>query len=254
MPGATTTRLRMPSRAQWLLLATGLVVLLPLLQYTDNVVTSAQGINVWRSLAEGKLLEFYSYNDHVGHGSPWYPELGSQYGFGLYLVFAVWNLPMYLLERAGVDVFSHVWTLTWMKAITLPFFLLAGWAMNRLGRTLGYTREGRAWAIFLFASSATVVQTISVTGQYDVIHVVPTILAVDAWIRGDRRRFLAWIALAACFKWFPLLVALPLLLLIDKKLWRVGVQLAVVVVPAWLLQLPFRFDPNRTVSDSTLMR
>lgn len=257
MPPASTpparVGLRAPGRAQWLLLAAGLVVLFPLLQYTDNVTTSAHGLNVWRSLADGRLLEFYSYNDHVGHGSPWFPELGSQYGFGLYLVFAIWNLPTWLLERAGVDVFSHVWTLAWMKAITIPFFVLAGWAINRLGRTLGLAREGRAWAIFLFASSVTVVQTISVTGQYDVVHTVPTILAVDAWLKGDRRKFLGWFALAACAKWFPLLVMLPLLLLVDKRLWRVAGQVLLVLVPAWLLQLPFSFDENRTVSDSRLL-
>lgn len=43
-----------------------------------------------------------------------------------------------------------------------------------------------------------------------------------AWLKKDERGFIGWFALAVTFKMFALMVFLPLLLLEEKRLWRIA--------------------------------
>ncbi len=227
----------------WTALLGSLLVLFFCYTYNDNVITTLHGMNVWSALREGELPRFYSYNADVTPSSTDFHTAPISYGFGIYLVFAVWNFPLWLLqEYAGVDVFDSVLCLAWAKAITLPFLAGCFWAVGRLCQTLGVDRGRTRWAQFMFLSSGLTVAAVFIMGQYDVIHLFLTLLGLDLLLRGRYRYFLLCLAGAVALKLFPLFVFLPVLLLREKRYLRILAALAAAVSLTLVLKVPFLWD------------
>lgn len=234
-----------PSRRAWASVLVPLGVLFFCYTYNDNVITTLHGMNLWSALRDGELLRFYSYNEHVTPTSSDFHTAPISYGFGIYLVFAVWNLPLWLLqELGGVNVFESVLCLAWAKAITLPFLAGCAWSVGRICETLGVDRARTRWARLMFLTSGLGVAAVFVMGQYDVIHLFVTLLGLDLLLRGRYRLFLLCVAGAVALKLFPLFVFLPVLLLREKRYLHVLAAVATAASLTVALKIPFLWDTD----------
>ena len=170
------------------------------------------------------------------------------YGFGLYLVFAVWNLPLWLLqELGGVNVFTSVLALSWAKAITLPFLLGSAWLVGRICTELGLPAGRAKWSRFMFLTSGFLVTAVFVMAQYDVIHIFFSTLGIYYLLRGRHRAFVAAFAVAIAMKFFPIFIFIPVLLLKEKRPTRILLGLAGAASLAVLLRIPFLFGADASL-------
>ena len=100
------------SRADLLLLTLAAGFCFLTMYYSDITITSRFSLTLWDSLFDGRLLSFY--DNALASGVA--PE-GAVYDIGIYAVFAIWGLPVWILRNvAGLDPMS-VGSLLWFKLL-----------------------------------------------------------------------------------------------------------------------------------------
>ena len=221
--GAEPAGIARPGRGAWAGL--GLLGLFCLLTYcyTDLPLIVRHSLHLWRALGRGELLSFYQTATLLPVGEA-LPQTGEvPYDIWVYLLLAVWNLPVFLWELlSGHTLETSLLALLWARlGLMLPF---AGcfWALRGVADTLRCSQQQAEWACFGFAGSLFVVNGLFCIGQIDIFSAFFALMGFWAFVRQDTPKFIGWFALAVTFKMFALFAFLPLLLLAEKRPLRLA--------------------------------
>ena len=230
------------AKGRWILAGSAAYLLLCLIFfysfiYNDIIETMRMGIDVWYSLFDGQLNYFYARRTPVNAIA--YPKtVQGVYDFPIYIVFALWNLPLWIAENFfDVDVFRSPLCLMWGKTPLLLASVLIVGALYRLCRTLEVSEKNSLFAVILFLTSNFFVSSIIMMSAYDIVVLYFAILGIDYYFRGDMKKFTLCFMCAIPLKFFALLIFVPLVLLREKRIWKIVVYLVVSVLPI----LVFRF-------------
>jgi hypothetical protein len=239
-----------PALWLWIVLAAAIVLLNSSHVYNDLLITVKQSIHFWDLLGEGRLLDFYK--DSIMYtGNIWYSwqKQGAGYPFLVYLVFAVWNFPLWLVEqRVGDTLLNSLPCLLWAKLFLLLMLVLAARAMYRITALLGESEARCQEVTFAYCSSVLLLTGLCIASQYDIVTTLLVLWGIEAWLQDKHWRFVALFALAVSFKYFAFLQLAPLLLLGEKNILKILRDAALAWVPAVLIQLPFSLvDSTRGV-------
>lgn len=228
---------------EWALyIATALLMLLLLVShvYNDILVTVRHGINFWDNLFAGDILKFYNLNV-VRSGNNYYTDIHRcAYNILVYIIFAVWNLPLYLLERFfQVDVMNNVACLVYAKLMLVAGVMVTVWILNRMLASLGVPQKSRKLLLYLYTSSSLMMSVIFINAQYDILSIIFQLLGIQAFIEKKDKRFIFWFGVAFCFKFFSLFIFLPLLLIRRKRVFAIAKSGIMMAVPWFVTRLPF---------------
>ena len=217
----------------WIIVSIVFLSLLLLHTFNDILITAKQSNNFWTLLFEGRPLDFYK-EAVMTTGSEYYPTVQhASYLFPIYLVFAIWNLPTWLIERiTGESLINSIPSMIWMKLMLVPFIILSMKSffgiLNDFGKTKTYAKLG----CFLFASSVVVFYSIGLMGQYDIVTIPFVLMGYRGWLNNDKKRFLLCFSIAVTFKYFALLFFIPLLLLEEKRIHRIIAKSLIAIMPS----------------------
>lgn len=228
-PSAQSHRRRIPSKIlsaaqpEWIILLLLAVLFVASYTYNDILITTRQSIRLWDCVFQGRPLDFYQYNVGIVTGLSLYPvPQNASYDFTIYLIFGVWNFPLWILERFfHVPVMENLFCLIWPKLLMLFASFFAARSLRRIAGLLGLGETAERWVPFFWCSSVLVCSSMLMISQYDVISVVFILLGFEAYLRQNTRSFLLYFALATSCKYFALLIFLPLVLLRWKKILHV---------------------------------
>jgi len=92
----------------------------------------------------------------------------------------------------------------------------------------------------IWATSPLAVYSQFLFGQYDIFTTLLMMLGIRAWLRGHLWWFTGLMAVAVTFKYFPIFVFFPLLMLVEKRLERLAAYTVAFGIPMALVVLPFR--------------
>lgn len=238
--------------------------------YADFREVSCVGINFWDILFRGDLLRFYD-QDFIYDGIQFFPN----YNILMYMIFAVWNLPTWVVTKvSNVDVYNSTICLLWMKSITLIWTAAFVYTFSKLIREcITNSSKDRLSSesnykdmissspvntgIMLFLSSAFYVSAVVICGQYDIISMTFVMLGILHYIKEDKVKkgynilFILYFAIALPLKMFALLVFIPLLLLKEKRVYRIIVNGILVYLPTFLLNkvFPVKYVNNPKVAE-----
>lgn len=216
------------------------LVLLVSHAYNDIIVTTRHGINFWDILLNGDFLAFYDRNVTASGNTVYSDVQGCAYNILVYIVFAIWNLPLYLMERfASVDVMNSIPCLAYAKLLPVAAVAITAVIVKKILEELHVSKDQHSLLLYLYVSSTLLTTVIFITGQYDILSLIPQLLGVYAFIKGNDRQFVIWFGIAFCFKFFSLVIFLPLLLLRYKKIHQWIKSLAGMIA-VWLpTKIPF---------------
>lgn len=228
---------------EWALyISTALLMLLLLLSHTYNdiLVTVRHGMNFWDILFDGDFLQFYNLNKAVS-GNIYYPDKqGCAYNILIYVIFAVWNLPLLLLERfCHVDVMNNILCLAYSKLMLVVAVMITAWILNRILISLGVPQKARKLLLYVYASSSLMISVIFITAQYDILSIIFQLLGIHAFIEKKDKHFFIWFGVAFCFKFFSIFIFLPLLFIRHKRVFAILKGVIVMAIPWLLTRLPF---------------
>ena len=212
-----------PGLVDWALLGIILLGAYAFFLYGDVRATFEHSFNFLDSVLQGRVGDFYQIAiEHTSTGHP------AVYDIPLYLLFGLWNLPTYIIYRiTGFHYLLSTPAQLWLKTLMVLAALIAAKVLVDIARDLGVSRQRSKWVAFFFLSSMTLFVPVFVIVQYDIIMIVFILLGLRAYLRGRLGRFLLWFAIANTLKLFALFIFVPLLLLREKRLRVVALQVVV---------------------------
>jgi hypothetical protein len=164
--------------------AVGVMVLLLLSHtYNDILITARHGMNFWNILFSGDILHFFELNYAIS-GNVYYDVLqGCAYNILYYVIFAVWNIPMVLLEMfANVDVMNNILCIAYIKMITVAALIISVLVLRRILLLLNVDKQSHELLLFLYLTSTLMVAVAFIISQYDLVSVVFQLLGIQAFL------------------------------------------------------------------------
>ena len=216
---------------QWCVLAVFLAATFFTMYYGDIEITYKHGLLLLDCIREGRFLDFYPI--------AFERESIAVYAIPIYLIFAVWNVPAWIATRFFEVEMTHPVCLLWAKI--LPVLFIAGciyMCVRIADLVMEYDREE---LIFLCASSLLIYCPVIAVAQYDSIGLFFSLWAVKCYLKAEKWNLKVSVLFAIAFsmKMFALFGALLLILLVEKKIWKILRNLLIMVVPNYLIMLPF---------------
>lgn len=166
---------------------------------------------------QGHIQDFYDYNTELMGGCAYMPTT--------YALFAIWNIPIYLFGWITVPtMITSIRVHLWYKLGTTVVYMLTAYFMAKICRLRGMDHRTSLWVAFLFVSNPIAVYSQFIFGQYDIFTVFFIVLGIYFYFRDNRKGFIASFAVAITCKYFALLIFVPMLLMKEKKIWRLFID------------------------------
>lgn len=217
----TTCRLSRPQTRRYLsLLALCVLAVLAFLlwNHPDIEETARHTRILLEDLFHGRFFSFYE-DTMAGRGTYGYSN-AAHYHIAFYLLCAIWNLPLYLLDQL-VSVPDLVFVY-WTKLISAGAWILSGLLLGALGRRL---KADARWCNALplcFWLCPVAFFTVLAMGQYDSVCLVFLLWALLLYLDDRMIAFTMVMGLAIVCKMFALFLVIPLLLLREKRILRLA--------------------------------
>jgi len=202
-------------------------------QAFDMTLTMLQASDLLHCTFSGKPSAFYSYclqkaaaGEYLGADEN---TTGASYNIVLYIVMAIWALPVYLLNLAVRFSKYGVILSSWGRIFVIGLSVYCSHLITRLSAKLMTDPVKAKWAGYYFLSSPIFMCCVIIQNQYDILAVTVMLLALFFYFDKKYYAFSAIISLAVCFKWFPLLIFAPLILLAEKRIGKLILHAAISV-------------------------
>lgn len=181
-------------------------------EHTDLIHTAACSYG----FTNGHFLDFYDYVAEFDINPGYMPTV--------YLLFAIWNLPIRLLGIVHVPTLDlGLIPLMWAKILPCLAFLACGWVTYQICLTMGMT-SGRA-KLCMYATLTCPIGIYGqfIFGQYDSLMLLCCLLGFLFYLKDKDLWFVVCFAVAVTIKYTALLLFIPLLVLKEKNIWKIAV-------------------------------
>ena len=214
-----------PKLFDYLFVAAIIVLCYVSFNHGDITVTACNGKSLVDLIAGGgSPMNFYDFNEGT-----------AAYLFPQYILFGIWSVPVKVvywimgLAPIGVNEFARIdgLTLWWYKLLPTIFYLGSAFVIYKIGRLLKLSANKSKWMSFIWVASPISVFSQFVFGQYDSVGVFFELLMVYFFLQKKTMKFSMLAMVAMTFKMFPILIFIPLLLLIEKNIFKIAGHMAV---------------------------
>lgn len=213
--------------------------------YADITVTAQFSLTLIDSLFDGKFASFY--NNALATGIA--PE-GAVYDIGIYIVFAVWGLPIWILNKLlGVSALS-VGSLLWFKLLLVIFALGSEIVIEKIAAEIN-VNQNLAGKLYIF--SPLLIFPVLVVAQYDIIPIFFMLNGVMYAIQEDKRKSLIHFAISFTMKPFALLTFLVVLLVKEKNIFNILKAGILSIIPLVVCKGIYMLNPVNNASNNTFL-
>ncbi len=181
--------------------------------YADITVTSQFGLVFIDSLIDLKPFSFYA--NALSSGIA--PE-GAVYDIGAYVIFGIWSIPIWILNKLfGLSALSTV-SLLWYKMLVLVALGGSIYYLYNISKIISCSNKIAAYSVLIYMLSATIFMPVFVVAQYDILALLFLLQGVYWYLKDDNRKFLIAFAIAMVIKPFPILLLLLMIVWKDKNI------------------------------------
>lgn len=226
-----------PTKKEWVILIVSIVLFSCCYLYTDLPFSSTAGIRLLNCIAEGNLPDFYwSHYPGVENSVLAGGNAGGAYDIVIYVIFALYDLPLWIWEKiTGLSYILFYPFRVYIKGIVWLFSGVSAYFVYKIALQCKVKKENAIWASIIFLSSGIFFATEVTIGGYDIISVAFTLLGIYGYLKKNDKCFLISFAVAIATKLFAFWLFIPLLLLREKKIWKLVVKallsISLIVVP-----------------------
>ncbi len=172
----------------------------------------------------GHILDFYDYDASCGIHPSYMPSI--------YLLFAVWNIPMKILHVVPIPTDElGILSTMWAKLLPCGLYLLSGILIYKICMEIGMGSKKSKICTYASLTMPVAVYSQFIFGQYDIFMLFCMLLGLYAYLKGRHGWFIFWFAWSVTFKYSSLLLFFPLLLLVQKDPWKIIRDTVCVLIP-----------------------
>jgi len=226
---------------KWIIVLGTIFIPLVSFLYIDTNSIIRCGIDVFKSLFEGEIFDYYKYaGQSRDAGLMVHPPT---YDFIFYVTVGIWELPIAVLELVlGKDFERNTYVLIYSKIFLFVFILLTAWMIYKIAKELQFSEKNAKCAVFMYMTSGLIVAYTCIAGQYDIMGIFFSLVGVYFYLKGDMKKFGLMFVLAIQYKFFAVFIFLPLLLLKEKKMVKIICYILPCVASIILFRIPFVND------------
>ena len=221
-------------KLKWIALGVLVLVLFATCLYDDLITTYTHSLHFLDCIFSGKFFGFYEYTLEREIF-----DLPADYYIIIYIIFGIWNFPIWILKQIfSIDSYS-VMALLWAKMILLPFIAGVFQVVYKMLDLLG--EKDKEHTFFMMGSSLLFVLPICFIGQYDIISLFFVLWGILQCMKDER---LSWKAILLFAVAVPIkvLAIFPVMLIIlvqEKRIIEVVKKLLGTLVFLALCVLPY---------------
>lgn len=231
------------TKADIILFSVIFAVMFLIFLWGDLLLTTRHGISFFDLLLKGDLYNFYKANFETGTG--FFTGVIITYDIPIFIIFSIWNIPIWIYTKLSTIPWeTQFLNVIWAKMI-LVFFLAASCVV--IYKILEYFKikdVDKKIGIYLYVSSPLVLMVIALFGGYDIISVFFTLLGIYYYIKIDNKKFILFFTIAISLKLFALFVFIPLLLLNEKRIMKIGLSSFITLIPTLLSKIIYHNAPK----------
>jgi hypothetical protein len=177
------------------------------MDYTDGRTNAGVGYQLCR----GAL---------TGHFSETYNSLWMAYGVTIYVIYAIWSIPVVLtdfLRNRVTDFSTCIYPYLWYKIMLMMFVVLCAYWIYQISCELLHNKFRSHLLALLFVTSAITVFPVLEINQCDIITLSFVLAGIFYLMKEKDVPFILLFAISATMKYFSLFIFIPLVLYRYKK-------------------------------------
>lgn len=228
-------------KRDWIIVLIAIMIPLFSFNYMDTNSIVRCGIDVFRSVFAGRFHDFYAFAKEsqiaglMGH-EPTYDII-------FYITVGIWELPLAVIETiTQIAAKPNTIGMIYSKSLLLLFVFLCSEMIKRIAMELGISERNAKWAKYMFLTSGFLYAYTCIAGQYDIMGIFFSLMGVYFYIKGDMKKFGLMFIVAVQYKFFPVFIFLPLLLLKEKEIKKIVLYLVGPIASILLFRIPFMDD------------
>ena len=168
------------------------------------------------SVFSGNFMNFYEFC--AAHNNTYYYINVANYNIMIYILFGLWELPVFVFNQIFSLPLNEQFIIYWAKIVCVAFYVGCGYMVKRLCKSLGLAENKAAVAAMFFLFNPVAFYSPMAMGQYDTLCLFFTLWALCYYAENSMTKFSLIMGLGIVFKFFPLLILVPLVLLKEKKI------------------------------------
>lgn len=198
----------------------GMLICFFTMYYADITVTARFSLTFIDSLFDGKFISFYENALLTGIA----PE-GAVYDIGIYVIFAIWGLPVWILQKVmGLNPLS-IGCLLWFKLMLAIIMYWSSVVLKQIAQEIGFSKKTQEYMAIIYLLSFTLLFPVLVAAQYDMIPLLFVLYGVFFYLKKENNKYILFFAIAMTMKPFALLPLVALILLKEKKIMFIFIKL-----------------------------
>lgn len=187
------------SKVEWLFISILLTFCFFTMYYPDIMIILEEGLELLDCTFSGQFSDFYNYTPLHGNY-----RIVSVYGILPYIIFAVWGLPVWIINKIIPLDFFSVPVLLWFKLLLVVFLILTICAMIKIANELEFNKGYTRWMIYTFLTSFILVLPVFEIAQIDIICVAFITWGLFYYLRGNMKLFTLFFIVAIPLKLFAI--------------------------------------------------
>lgn len=203
-----------------------------LFAHPDIFETSNHSYLFLESMFKGKFFDYYSYV--AAHENTYYYINNAHYNIIVYTIFAIWQLPVFIINFIFGLALNEQFLWLWSKAVSVGFYIACGYMVRQIGKALNMSdANANASGLFFIFNPISFLGAV-VMGQYDSMCIFFTLAALLFYLKGDYTKFCLMAGVGIVCKFFPLIIVVFLIVLAEKRILHIIKYLAITM---WLYVL-----------------
>lgn len=230
-------------------------------QWYDMAYISQFSSDLLDRLFAGNPFDFYGFVITKGAAGQYIaPSLGdtqiaAAYNILVYIVVAVWELPVYILNHiVPIHAYEMILEL-WGRMLGILLIVVCYKQFTRLSEDIMSDKNKAKWSGYYFLSSPLIIYCVIIRNQLDIIPVLLIILAHRQYFKKNFVAFCLLMSAASCFKLMPFFIVVPLLFLAEKRIGKLVKYIAFsLFIYAATNILCYLADPGYALTQDIIMK
>ncbi len=219
------------SKMDWIVMLAVMALMFVMFVEGDIIVTGNRSFLYYKGFFE----DFYkaSYEQSNGFYANYLPST--------FLVFALWNLPLYIIGRIPSEILSDAFlNLMWYKLLPVIIYFVTGHLVKKIANEIGFDERKARLCQFAFLACPIAVYSQFIFSQYDIFMIFFMMLGLYYYYKDSQFlfRFALFFGIAATFKYQALAYFAVLLVLREKKFRSLIAYVITAVIPLAIAILP----------------
>ena len=238
-----------PLKVEWLMFGIIAFIMLISFYYIDFRSLTIWTTNIWDCVADGDIRQYYVYTGFNIYNVPHQFVSGTLYSL---IIWGIWNLPIWGIQRfMGKAIVNNAFLLLWSKLFLVVALGITLFFTYKICKELFKDNKKSLWITYLAATFIFTYIGVFYAGQNDILICMLAVLGLYFLIKEKNIWFYIFSALAISVKYFYLIAYIPIILLTEKKIWKIIAKTGLGVAPIFIFKLLVGNFPMYSISEQS---